>query len=130
MIHGINHIAISTPSLERLAAFYCEQLGFKQVFPVNWDIGNAAYDNLVGLRNSSARGLVLRLGNACIELFEYKTPTPLPAPELRPESDHGITHVCLQVTDIDTEYARLRAAGMHFQLPTSNRWGWDLVCPR
>ena len=117
MIHGINHIAISTPNLERLAAFYCEQLGFEHVFKLNWDIGNVAYDNITGLRDSSARGLILRLGNACIELFEYSTPTPRLAMAMRPESDHGITHVCLQVTEIAAEYERLRANGMQFHSP-------------
>ena len=117
MIYGINHIAISTPNLERLAAFYCEQLGFDQVFTVNWDIGNVAYDNIMGLRNSSARGLILKLGNAFIELFEYRTPTPRLAAAMRPESDHGITRVCLQVTDIVAEYERLRANGMQFHSP-------------
>ena len=28
--------------------------------------------------------------------------------------DHGITHLCLQVEDIDGEYERLKAAGMTF----------------
>ena len=32
----------------------------------------------------------------------------------RPVCDQGITHICLQVTDIDAEYARLSAAGMRF----------------
>jgi predicted enzyme related to lactoylglutathione lyase len=30
---------------------------------------------------------------------------------------HGITHVCLDVTDLDAEYARLKAAGMTFHCP-------------
>ena len=92
MIYGINHIAISTPNLERLAAFYCEQLGFEQVFTVNWDIGNVAYDNITGLRNSSARGLILKLGNACIELFEYRTPTPRLAVAMRPADSSFFAH--------------------------------------
>jgi predicted enzyme related to lactoylglutathione lyase len=42
---------------------------------------------------------------------------------MRPESDHGITHVCLQVTGIDAEYARLRAAGMQFHSPPQSVGG-------
>jgi catechol 2,3-dioxygenase-like lactoylglutathione lyase family enzyme len=30
---------------------------------------------------------------------------------------HGITHLCLDVTDIHAEYERLRAAGMRFHCP-------------
>ena len=31
--------------------------------------------------------------------------------------DHGITHLCLDVSDIDAEYARLKGAGMRFHCP-------------
>ena len=36
---------------------------------------------------------------------------------LRFYRDHGITHICLDVTDIDEEYERLKAAGMLFHCP-------------
>ena len=60
------------------------------------------------------------------ELFQYATPQPHPSDSNRPVCDHGITHLCLQVTDIDAEYARLKAAGMRFHCPpqeyTSGLW--------
>jgi catechol 2,3-dioxygenase-like lactoylglutathione lyase family enzyme len=31
--------------------------------------------------------------------------------------DHGITHLCLDVEDLDAEYERLLAAGMTFNSP-------------
>lgn len=114
MIHGINHVAISTPDIERLAAFYRDLLGFTQVFKLNWEIGNQALDSITGLRDSSARIIMLRLGNACLELFEYATPPPRAGAPDRPVCDHGITHLCLQVSGIESEYARLRDAGVTF----------------
>lgn len=117
MIHGIHHIAISSPDIKRLAAFYCEQLGFEEIFTLNWDIGSTVYDKLTGLRKSSASGRILKLGNASLELFQYRSPAPQPAAAMRPECDHGITHVCLQVTDIEAEYTRLLAGGMQFHSP-------------
>lgn len=114
MIHGINHVAISTPDIERAARFYTGLLGFEEVFRLNWDIGHQALDAITGLTDSSARIIMLKCGNACVELFEYRTPTPRPGEARRPVNDHGITHLCLQVTDIEAEYARLRDAGMHF----------------
>ena len=117
MIHGINHVAISTGDIERLADFYQNLLGFEEVFKLNWDIGHEALDNITGLTDSSARIVMLKCGNACIELFEYATPKPKPGDSNRPVCDHGITHVCLQVTDIDGEYARLMDAGMRFHCP-------------
>lgn len=117
MIHGINHVAISTPDIERLSNFYMNLLGFEEVFKLNWEVGDQTLDNITGLRDSSARIIMLRCGNACLELFEYLTPPPKPGEENRPVCDHGITHICLQVTDIENEYARLEDAGMRFHCP-------------
>ncbi len=42
MIHGINHVAISTGDIEVAVAvaFYCDLLGFEEVFSLNWQIGD------------------------------------------------------------------------------------------
>jgi len=117
MIHGIHHTAISTADIERSARFYRDLLGFEEVFKLNWDIGTKTLDNITGLKDSSARVIMLKAGNACVELFEYASPPPQTAEPQRPVCDHGITHLCLQVTDIDDEYARLSAAGMEFHCP-------------
>ena len=66
---------------------------------------------------------MLRAGNACVELFQYETPRPKPGDPNRPVSDHGITHLCLQVQDIDAEYQRLKTAGMVFHCPPQDRSG-------
>ena len=105
MIHGINHVAISTSDIERSYAFYTELLGFEEVFRLNWEVGHQELDSITGLKDSSARLAMLKCGNACVELFEYATPTPKPGDENRPVNDHGITHLCLQVTDIESECA-------------------------
>jgi catechol 2,3-dioxygenase-like lactoylglutathione lyase family enzyme len=117
MIHGINHVAISTPDIVRLSAFYKDLLGFEEVFQLNWEIGDKTLDSITGLKDSSARIVMLKCGNACVELFEYETPPPQAGNPSRPVCDHGITHLCLQVTDIEAEYARLLEAGMHFHCP-------------
>ena len=117
MIHGINHVAISTADIDRLTTFYLENLGFEEVFRLNWEVGDETLDSITGLKDSSARIVMLKCGNACIEFFEYASPPPKPGEENRPVCDHGITHVCLQVTDIEAEYERLRAAGMQFHCP-------------
>ncbi len=117
MIQGIHHTAISTGDLERSLRFYKDLLGFEEVFASGWEVGAEVADNITGLKDSSARLVMLKAGNAFIELFQYKTPTPKPAEAMRPVCDHGITHLCLNVTDIDAEYERLKAAGMIFHCP-------------
>lgn len=117
MIHGIHHTAISSGDIERSLSFYRDLLGFEEVFKLNWDVGTEVLDNITGLKDSSARVVMLKAGNACVELFEYATPTPERAAGRRPVCDHGITHLCLQVSDIDGEYERLKAGGMEFHCP-------------
>ena len=123
MIHGIHHTAISTSDLERALRFYRDLLGFEEVFSSAWESGTEEVDRIVGLQDSSARLVMLKAGNACVELFQYAPPRPKPSEANRPVCDHGITHLCPQVTDIDAEYERLKAAGMHFHCPLQTRSG-------
>ncbi len=114
MIRGVHHPALSTPDLEKAIEFYCGLLGFEVVMKAGWPQGVKMLDDLVGLEGSSCKVAMLRKGNSCIEIFEYETPEPRTMDPNRPVHDHGITHICLDVTDLDGEVERLRAAGMRF----------------
>lgn len=117
MIRGIHHVAISTGDAERMLRFYRDLLGFEVLSDTTWPRGTPVLDELVGLTDSSARSIMMRKGNACFELFQYHSPTPHPGDPRRPVCDHGITHFCIDVTDLSAEYERLRAAGMVFHCP-------------
>jgi len=123
MIRGIHHTAISTGDLQRSLAFYCDLLGFEKVFEGGWPAGVEVADDITGLSGSSAQLVMLRVGNAYIELFQYTSPAPSPGDPNRPVCDHGITHICLDVTDVDAEYERLLAAGMRFHCPPQDLGG-------
>lgn len=114
MIHGIHHVAISTGDIERALGFYRDLLGFEVVWGGGWRPGTEVADRITALDGSAARQVMLRKGNAYFELFEYAAPAPRPGDPKRPVNDHGITHVCLDVTDLDAEYERLTAAGVEF----------------
>lgn len=117
MIRGIHHTAISTPDLGRALRFYHDLLGFRLVSELTWPIGTDLADQITGLKDSAASSVMLEAGNAMVEIFQYESPTPSPGDPQRPVCDHGITHICLSVTDIDAEYGRLKAAGMVFHCP-------------
>jgi catechol 2,3-dioxygenase-like lactoylglutathione lyase family enzyme len=117
MIHGIHHTAISTPDIERSVAFYRDLLGARVMTEFKWPKGSEIADRIVGLEQSSARAAMLMLGNAMIEIFEFESPEPRPGDPARPVCDHGITHLCLDVTDLKGEYERLVTAGMVFHSP-------------
>ena len=117
MINGIHHVALSTADLDRLVAFYRDVLGFEVVYEGGWKQGNRMIDGIVGLHDSAARSAMLRANNTHIEVFEYSNPPGAPVDPARPVSDHGYTHFCIDVSDIDAEYERLSAAGMTFHCP-------------
>jgi catechol 2,3-dioxygenase-like lactoylglutathione lyase family enzyme len=123
MIRGIHHTAISTGDLQRALAFYRDLLGFETVFEAGWPAGTETADNITGLSGSSAQLAMLRAGNTFIELFQYQSPAPRPGDPSRPVCDHGITHICLDVTDVEAEYQRLTAAGMRFHCPPQDLGG-------
>lgn len=116
MIRGVHHVAISTADLDRLAAFYTELFGFETVMSTSWR-DRPVIDEIVGLQGSAARQVMLKSGNAFIEIFEYESPAGDAGPENRTAADRGYTHFCIDVQDIDAEYERLSAAGMRFHCP-------------
>jgi catechol 2,3-dioxygenase-like lactoylglutathione lyase family enzyme len=117
MILGANHVAMSVPDLDRAVAFYCELLAFEKAGEFGWPAGFPAADQILGVSGTAARVVHLRTTNLLLELFEFSAGNPASQDPDRPVVDHGITHLCLAVTDLDGEYARLTAAGMRFHCP-------------
>jgi catechol 2,3-dioxygenase-like lactoylglutathione lyase family enzyme len=110
-------VAVSTPDADRLIAFYRDQLGLSVVVDQSWSAGVQSADVLLGLDGSAGRQVLLRLGNAYLELFEFASPAGRAGDPARPVCDHGYTHFCLDVVDVDEVYSRLSAAGVRFHSP-------------
>ena len=116
MIRGIHHVAICTSDLDGLAAFYTDVMGFEQVMKTEWS-DRPLVDRMIGLTDSAARQIMLRAGNAYLELFQYSAPVGTVADPERNPASQGYTHFCIDVTDIDAEYERLSTNGMTFHSP-------------
>lgn len=114
MIHAIDHTAISVPDVGKAIEFYTEVLGFELESESGWPQGAKRVDALVGLPDSSSKVAMVRLGGTRIEIFQYASPTPKERDPGFRVCDHGITHFCLRVSEIEDEYARLSAAGVEF----------------
>jgi len=113
MIRGIHHVAVHVRDLERMIAFYHEAFGFEVVGEqFSWKDA-AIVDQLIDVPGSAARGVMLRAGTCYIEMFQFDLPAPGHATPLNPQ-DRGYTHFCVDVTDIEAEYERLKRAGMTF----------------
>jgi len=118
MILGANHVAISVPDLAKAIDFYCGLLGFEKVGEFGWGAESSeAADRILAVKGTAASVVVLRANNILIEIFEFTAGDPASQDPQRPVVDHGFTHLCLAVRDLDAEYARLTAAGMKFHAP-------------
>lgn len=113
MIRAIHHVSVHVRDLDRMVRFYGEAFGFELAGePFEW--ANAEkLDQILDVPGSAARGCMLRAGNCYLELFQFSAPEPESTRPLRPH-DKGYTHFCVDVTDIDQEYARLKSLGMTF----------------
>lgn len=115
MFVGIHHTALSTPDLDRLCAFYCAAFGFEVEFDFPWDESNEAFRQTHAVKETAGRVVMLVNGDHRLELFEYRKPEPRPDLDRRANADLGISHISVQVKEIENEIERLRAMGMEFQ---------------
>lgn len=121
MIRGIHHVALATSDIDRLVNFYKEGFGFEVVYEGGWEKGSKMIDTIVGLEGSSCKQVMMKAANTHIEIFQYLTPAGKPVDPKRPASDHGYTHFCVDVVDIDHEYERMQKLGMTFNCPPPSR---------
>lgn len=116
MIRGIHHVAVHVRDLDRMMAFYKDAFGFEVVGePFSW-ADSEFIDRIVDVPNSAALGAMLRAGTCYMELFQYVAPAPTVTKALQP-FDKGYTHFCVDCTDIEKEYQRLKGLGMTFSQP-------------
>ena len=133
MISGVHHVGFSTPDIDRLIAFYRDVVGFELALRVEHGTPSAQLDRMVEMDGVTSRMAMLKANNVFLELIQFDTPPGKPRDPDWKIADHGIGHLGLLVDDIDAEYARLSAAGMHFHAPpvhnqgrpTAACWGRD-----
>jgi catechol 2,3-dioxygenase-like lactoylglutathione lyase family enzyme len=99
-----------------MVGFYRDLLGFPEILRHQTE-PNDNFDAVVGLKVDRARVCLLKVGNAFIEIWEYIEPRGRPPIADRPVCDAGLTHICFDVVDLQSEYDRLVAAGVTFHCP-------------
>ena len=116
MIRGMHHISLSTLDMDRCVHFYRDLLGMSLENLSALSPGLTAFETVVGLRHVSGQVAQFNLGNMNMEVFCYRDPKPAPG-ERRPACDAGIRHIAFDVSDIYSDYERLKAAGVEFISP-------------
>lgn len=114
MLKGLHHAALSVVDLDRSIEFYCGLLGMELVRQGNF---GGELDTITALRGARGRGAMLRVGAQHLELFEFSNPPPASTGRSKPVCDHGISHFCIEVVDIERECRRLEALGVEFHCP-------------
>ena len=113
MIRGIHHVGINCRDMDRMKRFYSEAFGFKPVDDgFAWE-NEPMMDYIVDVKESAAKGMMMRAGTCYIELFQYSAPPPSSDGPLHP-NDRGYTHFCIDVTDMENDIEHLKKCGMTF----------------
>jgi catechol 2,3-dioxygenase-like lactoylglutathione lyase family enzyme len=128
-INFLHHVGISVPSLEEARKFYIDLLGFTELgsaeFARDQDV-----DRIMGLKGAVAKAMFLSHGDFKIEMFEFAEPTQTRDDSAKPVYLHGISHFCLDVTDVREIHARLKVAGMRFHSDPVDKEGVRTVYGR
>lgn len=113
------HVAVVTPNIKRLTAFYSLVTG-APVHSSGHFGPEPKFDVVAGLENIVFDGAWVKAGPLTLEFWQYHQPQTQSRP-LANASKHGWSHFALEVDDLDGEYQRLLAAGVHFHsAPMSN----------
>jgi len=122
MIIGMNHVGVSVANLDRSTRFYRDLLDMEVVVEA-FPFGGELYEKILALEGAKGKVSLLKKGTLQLELFEFSHPSPRPKDPNYPVSDHGLSHFCIEVTDINGVYERLETAGVSFHCPPLDFFG-------
>lgn len=112
MILGFAHPALVVDDLDKAIAFYHDMFGFQEIGREGWS-NDETVDRAVGLKGSSAKGVMMAGHNCFLEIWVFKTPTPsnnVPPRTLTAEAP-GLRHIAFYVDDLQLETKRFLSLG-------------------
>ena len=123
------HVAVVTPDLDRMVAFYQTVLGQpprRRAGPVS----GARFDAIADIDGLSLSGGWFTLRNFEIEMWQYHSPaTPVPAGD-RPIDHMGHSLIAFEVADLAAATRRLRAADVRLVGRPVRMMGWRIQYAR
>ena len=111
---SVRHIGIVVGDLKVSLQFYRDLIGFQDA-PIDEETG-PFLDGLLDMPDTRIQTVKLagEDSTTSIELLCFKSPSPTAS---TPLNAIGLTHVALNVSDLDELYARLSDAGVPFNAP-------------
>jgi len=101
-------VGLTVSDMDRSVDFYTRVLDFTKV--TDDEVAGQPYEELVGVFGVRLRVVRLRLGEEFLQLTEYLASAGRPAPVDAQSNDGWFQHVAIIVRNMDSAYARLRAA--------------------
>ena len=118
MITGVHHRGITVSDLDRSIDFYHGVLGLDFVTEPSPVFAGDELSQGVGVPNASLKLVLMRAGDATVELLQYCTPdSPIDKP--LPQNSLGAQHVAFLVDDIEATVQELEAKGVQFFSPVN-----------
>jgi catechol 2,3-dioxygenase-like lactoylglutathione lyase family enzyme len=106
----VAHVALATPNLVRLAAFYHTLVGKTQAG--GQELGpNPLYDTLTGLQDMRVIPTWIIGANITIELWQFLHPPTLVPQQLHDIAEPGYSHISFEVTNLAEALAVATTAG-------------------
>lgn len=115
-IEGIHHVGISVASMERTRSFYADNYNLSAPGD-GLDFSDGRFDAIWNTTGSAGVAAFLPLGNAWLEVFAFEEPVPQPRDSEWRVNDHGFTHFCFQLADLEAAYTQLTANDVAFNCP-------------
>jgi catechol 2,3-dioxygenase-like lactoylglutathione lyase family enzyme len=100
---GFQHVGVPVRNMERSLSFYRDLFGIEPTFVA--DSNGPDVEQLVGVPGADILFAFLPIGNAVLELLEYRNPRG--RDHDRRNCDIGAVHICFDVDDIEAVYELL-----------------------
>jgi glyoxylase I family protein len=111
MIRNIHHIGIVVRDFDKMLKFYHEAFGFEILgSELNIPAEKARQISSSGRRKANSRVIMMKAGNCYLEIMGNTDASAADSADVT----KGYIQLCIDVDDIDAEYARLKEIGLTF----------------
>lgn len=107
-LQGFSHLGIAVSDLDRSVRFYCDVLGFTQLYALDFNENEVA---ATMEQEGSFRSAMLLRDDIRVELLQWVDVPVTGSGERRAMTELGLTHLCFRVDDIEELSRAVVAAG-------------------